>query len=154
MTLREIADNTGLSPRSAELARAREFDEPFYFTSADEKGIARFVKAASERCFDTRRGQTFWHLSSGCDTARAVRTISQLFREATHIKLNLVGIGGGEQDMRWLPAMNHAILLPESRESLKSAKSPEASPSRTKAIVTAELPGTAGWNKTILDIIG
>ena len=47
MSLREIADNTGLRPRSAELARAREFDEPFYFTSASEKDIARFVEAGA-----------------------------------------------------------------------------------------------------------
>jgi mannosyl-3-phosphoglycerate phosphatase len=154
MSLREIADNTGLRPRSAELARAREFDEPFYFTSADDKAIARFVKAARERGFDTRRGRTFWHLSSGCDTARAVRTLSQLFREAAHIKLSLVGIGGGKQDLRWLSAVDHAVLLPESRESTKPSEQPEATAGRTKAIVMGDMPGAAGWSKTILDIIG
>ncbi len=51
MSLREIADNTGLRPRNAELARAREFDEPFYFTSADEKAIARFVETARAKRF-------------------------------------------------------------------------------------------------------
>jgi mannosyl-3-phosphoglycerate phosphatase len=154
MSLREIADNTGMRPRNAELARAREFDEPFYFTSADEKSIARFVKAARERGFETQQGQTFWHLSSGCDTARAVRTLSQLFREATHIKLSLVGIGGGEQDRRWLPAMDHAVLLPGSGGSGMPAEHPEGNPVRTKAIVQGDTPGAAGWNKTILDIIG
>jgi mannosyl-3-phosphoglycerate phosphatase len=154
MSLREIADNTGMRPRNAELARAREFDEPFYFTSADDKAIARFVKAARERGFETRQGQTFWHLSSGCDTARAVRTLSQLFREATHIKLSLVGIGGGEQDKRWLPAMDHAVLLPESGGPAVPAEHPEANLCRTKAIVQGDTPGPAGWNKTILDIIG
>jgi len=154
MSLREIADNTGLRPKSAELARAREFDEPFYFTSADDKAIAQFVETARERGFDTRRGPAFWHLSSKCDPARAVRFLAQLFREATHIKLRLVGIGGGEGDLPWLRAVDHAVLLPDSREAVKPSGHPQENPGRTKSIVTGEAPGAAGWNQAILDIIG
>lgn len=153
MSLREIADNTGLRPRNAELARAREFDEPFYFTSADDKAIARFVETARARGFDTRRGPTFWHLSSKCDTARAVRTLAQLFREATHIRLRLVGIGGGEQDLPWLRAVDHAVLLPDSREAAKPSEHSKENPSRTKTIAMGDAPGPVGWNKAILNII-
>jgi mannosyl-3-phosphoglycerate phosphatase len=154
MSLREVADNTGLPPRSAELARAREFDEPFYFTSADEKAIARFVDAARERGFDTRRGPTFWHLSAQCDAARAVRSLAQLFREATHIKLRLVGIGGGQVDLPWLRAVDHAILLPDSRELAEPSSQPLENPGRTRTIVIGDAPGAVGWNKAILNIIG
>jgi mannosyl-3-phosphoglycerate phosphatase len=154
MSLREIADNTGLRPRSAELARAREFDEPFYFTSANDKAIARFVETARARGFDTRRGQTFWHLSSKCDAARAVRTLAQLFREATHIKLRLVGIGGGEQDLTWLRAVDQAILLPDTREDANASEHLQQNPGRTRTIVMGDAPGAAGWNSAILNIIG
>jgi mannosyl-3-phosphoglycerate phosphatase len=154
MSLREVADNTGLRPRSAELARAREFDEPFYFTSANDKAIARFVEAARERGFDTRRGTTFWHLSAKCDAARAVRTLSQLFREATHIKLRLVGIGGGQEDLPWLRAVDHAILLPDLREPTQSSEHPMEDPGRKRTIVMGDAPGAVGWNKAILNIIG
>jgi mannosyl-3-phosphoglycerate phosphatase family protein len=154
MSLREIADNTGLRPRSAELARAREFDEPFYFTSADEKAISRFVEVARERGFDTRRGSTFWHLSAKCDAARAVRTLSQLFREATHIKLRLVGIGGDQVDLPWLRAVDLAILLPDSRETVEPSSQPLENAGRTKTIVMGDDPGAVGWNKAILNIIG
>jgi mannosyl-3-phosphoglycerate phosphatase len=154
MSLREIADNTGLRPRSAELARAREFDEPFFFTSADDKAIARFVETAHARGFDTRRGPAFWHFSAQCDAARAVRSLAQLFREATHIKLRLVGIGGGEQDLPWLRAVDHAILLPASREAAQSSENPQETPGRTRSIVMGDEPGAGGWNRAILDIIG
>ena len=153
MSLREIADNTGLRPRNAELARAREFDEPFYFTSADDKAIARFVETARERGFDTRRGPTFWHLSARCDAARAVHSLAQLFREATHIKLRLVGIGGGEEDLAWLRAVDLAILLPDSREAAKPSENLQENPGRTRTIVMGDAPGPAGWNKAILNII-
>ena len=154
MSLREIADNTGLRPRAAELARAREFDEPFYFTSADDKAIARFVEAARTRGFDARRGQTFWHFSSKCDPARAVRTLAQLFREATHIKLRLVGVGGRERDMSWLRAVDHAILLPDSHEAAEPFEHPGEIQGRTRAIVMGDAPGSIGWNQAILNIIG
>jgi mannosyl-3-phosphoglycerate phosphatase len=154
MNLREIADNTGLRPRSAELARAREFDEPFYFTSADDKAIARFVEAARARGFDVRRGRTFWHFSAKCDPARAVRTLAQLFREATHIKLRLVGIGGGDQDLPWLRAVDHAVLLPDSREADKPSEHPGETLGRTGTIVMGDAPGSVGWNQAILNIIG
>jgi mannosyl-3-phosphoglycerate phosphatase len=153
MSLREVADNTGLPPRSAELARAREFDEPFYFTSADERAKARFVEAARERGFDTRRGSTFWHLSAKCDAARAVSTLAHLFREATHIKLRLVGIGRGQVDLPWLRAVDHAILLPVSREPAKPSEHPLEDLARTRTIVMGDVPGAAGWNKAILNII-
>ena len=153
MSLREIADNTGLRPRSAELARAREFDEPFYFTSADDKAIARFVETARERGFDTRRGPTFWHLSAKCDAARAVRSLAQLFREGTHIKLRHVGSGGGEEDLAWLRSVDLAILLPDSREAAKPSENLEENPGRTRTIVMGDAPGPAGWNKAILNII-
>jgi predicted mannosyl-3-phosphoglycerate phosphatase (HAD superfamily) len=143
-----------LRPRSAELARAREFDEPFFFTSADEKAIARFVETARARGFDTRRGPTFWHLSARCDAARAVRSLAQLFREATHIKLRLVGIGGGDQDLPWLRAVDHAVLLPDSREAAGPSEDLPETPGRTRAIVVGDAPGPIGWNKAILNIIG
>lgn len=154
MSLREVADNTGLKPKAAELARAREFDEPFYFTSADEKAVARFVQTARERGFDVRRGRTFWHFSSKCDPARAVRTLASLFREATHIKLSLVGIGGSDTDLPWLRTVNHAVLLPESLEAAASVERAPEKPGRTNSIAMGEAPGSAGWNQAILNIIG
>ena len=153
MSLREIADNTGMKPRKAELARAREFDEPFYFTSADDKAITRFVEAARAKGFDARRGKTFWHFSSKCDTARALRTVAQLFRDATHIKLTLVGIGSSDLDLPWLRAVDLPVLLPSTGEAPPAPAQIAANPGRSKAIVMGDAPGAAGWNRAILDII-
>jgi mannosyl-3-phosphoglycerate phosphatase family protein len=149
MSVREIAENTGLRPRDAELARAREFDEPFYFTSASEEDIARFVETARARGYDTRRDPTFWHLSAKCDPARAVRTVSGLFREATHTKLRLIGIGAGEADLAWLCAMDHAVLLPSS-----DGTQPPQAAGWTRKFAMGDAPGADGWNRAILDIIG
>ena len=154
MSLREIADNSGLRPRTAELARAREFDEPFYFTSANDTAITRFVETARARGFDTRRDSAFWHLSAKCDAARAVGSLAKMFREATHIKLRLVGIGGGQEDLSWLRAVDQAILLPDSHQAAKPSEHPHGNSDRARAFVRGDAPGAAGWNKAILNIIG
>jgi mannosyl-3-phosphoglycerate phosphatase family protein len=148
MNLREIADNTGLPQRGAELARSREYEELFYFTSADEPGIARFVEAARQKGFSARPGGMFWHFSSGCDPARAVRTLTELFREAAHIKLRTVGIGAGPDDVEWLQAVDQAFLLPGKHAG---PEGPNAA--QTKNIIPGSAPGPAGWSEIILNII-
>jgi len=148
MSAREIAENTGLKPRDAELARSRGFDEPFFFTSADERAIERFVAAAKERGFDARPGQTFWHFSSGCDAGRAVRSLTKLFRDATRLKLRAVGIGPAYEDLPWLRAVDHAVLLggPQANSDRPDTIEPENS-------TPVNAPGPAGWNAAILNII-
>jgi mannosyl-3-phosphoglycerate phosphatase len=141
MSSREIAENTGLRPRDADLARSREFDEPFFFTSTD-------VELAKERGFNARPGQTFWHFSSGCDAGRAVRSLTKLFREATRIKLRSVGIGPAAEDLPWLRAVDHAVLLGASE-----ADSEHSDAIDTKHAVPDNASGPAGWNTAILNTI-
>jgi len=148
MSTREIAENVGIKQRDAELVRRREFDEPFFFTSADEKAIARFVEAAKERGFDARLGETFWHFSSGCDSARAVRTLTKLFRDATRIKLRAVGVAPASQDPPWLRAVDLPVRLgsPDNDpEDSEDAESDHVAPENAS--------GPAGWNASILNII-
>ena len=148
MSTREIAENTGVKQRDAELARSREFDEPFFFTSTDEKAIARFVAAAKERGFDARPGQTFWHFSSGCDSARAVRSLTKLFRDATRIKFRAVGIAPASEDLPWLRAVDHAVRLgaPET-----DSEDGELAP--LDEFESENPPGPSGWNTSVLNII-
>jgi mannosyl-3-phosphoglycerate phosphatase family protein len=149
MSPREIADNTGLHSRESEYVRDREFDELFYFTSADGQAIAHFVAAASRRGFTVRPGKTFWHFSSGCDAARAVRSLTQLFRDATRIRLRAVGIGSGKEDLSWLSAVDRAILLPSGPD----VESAGLDTGLSKRITLGDAPGPAGWNTSILNII-
>ena len=148
MGTREIAENTGLKPRDADLARSREFDEPFFFTSADEQAIARFVATANERGFTARPGQTFWHFSSGCDSARAVRSLTKLFRDATRIKLRSVGIGPASEDLPWLRAVDQVVVL-----GVPKVDSKVRDPMQADEVASENASGPAGWNASVLNII-
>jgi mannosyl-3-phosphoglycerate phosphatase len=149
MNLREVADNTGLRPRDAELAREREFDEPFYFTTADDAAIGRFVELAKERGFTVRPDGAFWHISGGCDAARAVRMMSKLFRDASRSKLRAVGIASSEENPSWLQATDQTVLL-----SGRGAEFDESATVVRRKPTPHYSAGPAGWNQSILDIIG
>ena len=153
MNAREISANTGLRPRAAELARDREFEEPFFFTSTDDAAIGRFVAAARGRGFDARPGSTFWRFSAGCDTTRAVRLVGQLFRRATRLKLRLVGIGAGDDDLPWLQAMDQAFLLSGSQKSNETEGCPRQAEPLARKVTKVELSGAAGWSQAIFNII-
>jgi mannosyl-3-phosphoglycerate phosphatase len=149
MSAREVAQNTRMRHREAELARTREFDEPFFFTSADERAIARFVAAAGRRGFQASRGSTFWRFSSGCNTARAVHLLTRLFRQNAHIKLRTLGIGSATEDLHWLQAVDDAVLLPSPGEEPSAAAPPDL-----QRISVGEFSGPAGWSNAVLGMLG
>src|SRR6266850_439494 len=108
----------------------------------------RLVLASQERGFDARPGQTFWHFSSGCDAGRAVRSLTKLFRDATRMKLRAVGIGPAYEDLPWLRAVDHAVLL-----GGQQANSDRPDTIRPENSTPVNALGPAGWNASILSII-
>lgn len=149
MSAKEIAENTGLRPHDAEAARDREFSEMFFFTQADEAGIARFVAAAHDKNFEVRSGTPFWQFSSGCDAARAVRLVTKIYRQATRTKLRAVGIGAEPAHLPWLRAMDKVFLLPRP-----DGASDAALTAGLGHFARGDAPGAEGWNSAVLEILG
>jgi mannosyl-3-phosphoglycerate phosphatase len=148
MTAREIADNTGARIRVAELAREREFDEPFYFTNADDEAIARFLAKAKELGFRVLPGNPFWRFSSGCNAAAAVRQLTKLIQESSSVRLHTIGIGSAPEDMDWLRSVNHPVMLPGA-----AALKEHTGNRHVQNIPVGDVAGPAGWNSTILNFI-
>lgn len=149
MSAREIAQNTGLALREAELAREREFDEPFFFAGSDERTMEKFAQAARRRGMDVVRGGRFWHLAAGSDKGRAVRQLAKLYRDAEHGRLRTVGLGDSGNDLPLLVAVDQAVLLPRPDGSF----APEVL-SRLPHVTRGTAPGPAGWNEAVLRILG
>ncbi|MGH9796349.1 MAG: HAD-IIB family hydrolase [Candidatus Acidiferrales bacterium] len=149
MSAREVAQNTGLSPREAELARQREFDEPFFFAGSDEQQ-RRFVALAKQRGLSVERGGRFWHLFAGSDKGRAVQRLMRLYRDALRgsARLRSVALGDSANDLPMLEAAGTAIVLPAP-----GGKHDEAMLKRLPRAVRASAPGPAGWNQAVLDLL-
>lgn len=149
MSTRDIASNTGLPLKDAELAAQREFDLPFFFAGAGESEQARFIAAAKEKKLSVVTGGRFWHLFSGSDKGRAVRKLIALYRESfPRQRMRTVALGDSANDLPMFAAVDRAILLPQRREQFDEqvlAKMPK--------VHRASAPGPAGWNQAVLALL-
>jgi mannosyl-3-phosphoglycerate phosphatase family protein len=149
MSAREVAQNTGLGAQEAELARKRDFDEPFFFAGGDAKVEAEFVRLARARGLEVTRGGRFWHLFAGSDKGKATKKLLQLFRAGAHLRLRAVGLGDSANDIPMLQAVDVPYLIPKPDGSLDEevlAKMPH--------VHRASAPGPKGWNQAVLDLLG
>lgn len=148
MSPREVAENTGLRPQEAELARQREFDEPFFFAGASEAVEAKFVELAKQRKLEVARGGRFWHLFAGSDKGRAVRWLMKEYRAGLRTRLRAVGLGDSANDLPMLAAVDVPILVQKPDGSYD-----QEVVSRLPRVMRAPAPGPAGWNEAVLELL-
>lgn len=149
MSARELAENAGLPLRFAELARLREYDEPFFFAGEEAAASRRLEQAAKTRGWRVTRGERFWHISSGADVARAMRRLVELFRAARHGRVRSVGIGSSRHQLPMLAAAGRAVLLPGPGGAFD-----EVLAERLPAARRAPTAGAEGWSAVVLDLLG
>lgn len=151
MTAREIAQNTNLPPRIAELARQRDFDEPFFIAGDGDAVAEKIAALARERGLEVVRGGRFWHLHAGSDKGKAVRKLLDLYRSPSRLRrrgFRSVALGDALNDLPMLAAVDHPVLIPQpdgSYDETVLRKLPQAE--------RAPAPGPAGWNAAVLRLL-
>jgi mannosyl-3-phosphoglycerate phosphatase len=123
---RELAQNTNLPQREAELARQRDFDELFFFAGASEQDIQRFIAASQARNVQLRQRNVLWSLAIGASVRRCVGELSTLYDRALRSHAKTVGIATQGQEAALFSACDRTILLTD-----KSADEPVAAPVET-----------------------
>ncbi|MCL6480614.1 MAG: HAD-IIB family hydrolase [Firmicutes bacterium] len=152
MSAREIAQNTNLPLRLAELARQRDFDEPFFLAGNDEAAATKFVALARARGLEVTRGGRFWHLHAGSDKGRAVRILLELFHSPSRLRrrgLHTIALGDAANDLPMLAAVTHPVLLPRP----DGCYDPDVL-RKLPHIEPAPAPGPRGWNAVVLRLLG
>jgi mannosyl-3-phosphoglycerate phosphatase len=148
MNAREISRNTGMTERDAEGSREREFSERFFFAGNADLAVPSFEKIAGEQNWQIRRSEPLWELSSGNDEGKAVRYLMRLYRDAMRSRVRSVGIGASVEDLALLAASDQAFILPPSSNGFD-----EKLVSKLPNATRIDIPGVAGWNQTVLDIL-
>jgi len=148
MTPAQVAARTGLKVRQAELAKRREFDEPFFFAGSQAQAEAKFRRLARRRGLELTRGGRFWHLFAGSDKGRAVRRLIRLYRGAGAPRLLTVALGDSANDLPMLAAVQHPVLLAKPDGSF-DREVVEKLPRVTRG----EAPGPQGWNRAVLALL-
>jgi mannosyl-3-phosphoglycerate phosphatase len=142
LTEDELISHCGLSLDEAELAKRREYDEPF-LTEGGEKEIEVVKKKIEEKGLNYVWGGKFHHILGKNDKGKAVEILKELF-ENQFFLISTVGIGDGLNDLPMLSAVDHPIFLKEEGSLL-----PETLRSnRNLTIVNGT--GPKAWNEAIL----
>lgn len=142
MTISEISDISGLSKESAELARMREYDEPFILR--DEKDIENLKTEITGRGFRHTEGGLFHHIMGKNDKGEAVRVLIRLFKQKFR-DLKTIAIGDSQNDLPMLESVDIPILVQKPTGEYDSRI-------KLNNLVLAEGIGPEGWNKAILDL--
>jgi len=113
---RELAQNTGLPQREAELARLRDFDELFFFAGASDADMERLLEEARRRKLQLRPKGVLWSLAVGPSVPQCIRQLTKLFDRALHGHAPSIGLAPREQADELFPACDRNILLVEESE--------------------------------------
>jgi mannosyl-3-phosphoglycerate phosphatase len=108
---RELAQNLGLPTREAELARQRDFDEPFFFAGASEADIARFQERAKRDKFAVRQHGVLWSLAVGANLGQCIPEMSKLYDRALRRHATVVGIARAEESNDMFAACDRGLAL-------------------------------------------
>jgi mannosyl-3-phosphoglycerate phosphatase family protein len=147
METEEVMELTGLSRQGAELARARQYSEPFLY-EGDEEGLKRLAVRAAAMGLRVVRGLRFHHLMGQTDKARALRVVRDLyaFRWAGGPIVS-VGLGDSPNDVLMLQNVDIPVLVRQ-----KSGEHFEPGCDIPGLYRTREA-GPRGWNEALENLI-
>jgi mannosyl-3-phosphoglycerate phosphatase len=141
MTVAELALRSLLPIQQAELAKRREYDEPFEILSS---GSYRLLEAIERRGLKWTRGDRFYHIMGSNDKASAVARLVELYRKA-HGEILTIGVGDGWNDVRFLSSVDVPVLVRSRFDTAIKRAEPRCR--------VTDAPGPHGWNNAVLDLL-
>ncbi len=144
MDAAEVSRLTGLPARQAEMAKMRDFDEPFVFRGGQEE-MAALVEAIRGRGLRVTRGR-FYHLMGESDKGRAVSILTGVYRSAWG-EIRTAALGDGLNDLPMLEVVDVPMLVQQA----DGRHHPRI---HTPGLVRLEGVGPEGWNRGILKVLG
>ncbi|NIO48304.1 MAG: HAD-IIB family hydrolase [Candidatus Aminicenantes bacterium] len=144
---REVADLCGFSSDQAELAKQREYDEPFILEDGEsEAEIQRIVGRLN---LQITRGGRFYHLTGQNDKGKAVLILKNIYEDICMGKsenLKTIALGDSFNDKSMLEVVDYPILV----------KKPDGSYDPTIKLdnmILASGAGPTGWSDALLKLL-
>jgi len=140
----EIAELTGLPMDQADLARAREFSEPFLVS--DPAALPVLKMEAARRGLKITSGGRFHHLiAAEQDKGRAVRKLIDLYARFRGTNPRTVAIGDSRNDLSMLEQADQPVLIPRPDGTREEFDLPN--------LIIAPFPGSLGWNAVVARLL-
>lgn len=143
MTTEEVAEISGLSDDLAEMARERDFDEPFIFNS-DKKGLNSLFDSIKSKGFNITQGR-FFHILGNSNKGKAAAILIELYKK----KLGgaaTIAIGDSPNDIPMLEKVNYPVIVqkPDGKYDPRID---------IPNLIKADGIGPEGWNKAVLKML-
>jgi D-glycerate 3-kinase len=113
---RELAQNTGLPQREAELARQRDFDDIFFFAGVSDEEVEKFLTEGRNRNLQFRRHGVLWSAAIGASVQRCIRELAKLYDRALRYHAHTLAIATSDLAAGLFPFCERSILLTDNNE--------------------------------------
>jgi len=143
ISVKKLAEISGLSEKQATLAQKREFDEPFYIVEGTEDDYLKTQNIIEDNGYSFHRGRRFSHISINQDKGRAAELLLDIIR-IKFSPIRSLGIGDAENDLPMLKICNRGFLV--GRDG-----SPVADNAFPMNIETIKEVGPEGFSKVVED---
>lgn len=139
----EIAQLCDFSLSEAELARDREYDEPFILE--DESLLQAIEDQARRSGLQIVRGGRFYHLLGKNDKGGAVKELKSLFEKKSS-QVKTIALGDSRNDLAMLEAVDFPVLIPKKDGSYDLSIN-------LSNLFLASSSGPHGWNEAMMKIL-
>jgi mannosyl-3-phosphoglycerate phosphatase len=143
MTVQEIAEIAHMDIAEAELAKERDFDEPFIFEGTEEE-TWRLFETITARGFHYTKGK-FFHILGDTDKGKAVSMLIDLYTKEFG-EITTVALGDSPNDIPMLELVDCPIIVQRPQETY-AVRRDIPNLRRIDGI------GSAGWNKAIIELL-
>jgi mannosyl-3-phosphoglycerate phosphatase family protein len=143
MGVDEVANKAGLSPVEAEMAKQRDFDEPFLFKGS-KKEFERLSASIRQKRLNLTQGR-FYHLLGQSDKGKAVSILTDLYK-LEHESVRAIGLGNSLSDLPMLEEVDVPVVVQKPDGSHDPSL-------RMPRFIKAKGIGPVGWNKIVKELI-
>ena len=143
MTVHEIVWLTNLFHIEAEVAKQREFSEPFLLKNPDQ--LSSLAQAASEHDCTVVKGGRFHHLMSiNQNKGTAVAQLISIFNSQFG-KYTTIGLGDSDNDLSMLDHVDIPVLIAKPDGSLEDYSA--------EGLICSRYSGSKGWGECVMEIL-
>jgi mannosyl-3-phosphoglycerate phosphatase len=147
MTIEQVAEECNLPLSQAELAKQREYDEPFKILTDNPTVISKLESLIADCGLRCLRGGRFYHITGNNDKGLAVARMISLL-DQRYGPVVSIGVGDSKNDLEMLLNVQFPILVKKINEQHDQdllLQIPD--------INLAHHTGPVGWNEMVLKLI-
>ena len=144
LSVAEIMNLANLSRQEAKNAQCREFTEPLLVENPDD--VPQLIALALQAGLKLTRGDRFFHLiDQKQDKGKAVKKVTEIFREHLGEKIRTIGLGNSRNDLPMLENVDIPVLISHPGGHYEDTG--------LLNIRKAPYPGSRGWNAAVMELL-